>query len=76
MPIYEYQCEKCGGNFEALVRGGESPECPSCGAKELKKLLSAPAAPHAGAQPDACPAKNACDLSSCCGGGCNLRAWE
>lgn len=42
MPIYEYVCNKCQKPFEALVRGGETPECPFCGSKQLSKQLSIP----------------------------------
>ena len=40
MPIYEYACGDCGNEFEALVRSGTTPECPSCHSKKLDKLLS------------------------------------
>lgn len=40
MPIYEYQCEKCG-TFEATQRITERPlsRCPTCRGK-VKKLIS------------------------------------
>src|ERR1043165_7952114 len=40
MPIYEYQCEKCG-TFEATQRITDKPlaKCPTCKAK-VKKLIS------------------------------------
>jgi putative FmdB family regulatory protein len=40
MPIYEYQCEKCG-TFEATQRITEKPlgKCPTCKGK-VKKLIS------------------------------------
>ena len=43
MPIYEYQCESCNSTFEKLVFKGddETIECPDCGAKQAKRLLSA-----------------------------------
>jgi putative FmdB family regulatory protein len=41
MPLFEYQCKRCGTNFEALVRPGDpSPSCPECHSEELEKLLS------------------------------------
>lgn len=44
MPIFEYACQKCGTEFEALVRpNGDAPACPSCQGTELEKLLSIPA---------------------------------
>lgn len=42
MPIYDYQCEKCGARFEALVGAGETPACPDCGSKKLERELSTP----------------------------------
>ncbi len=41
MPIYEYECAKCGGRVEALVRNeGDIPKkCVKCGGK-LNKALS------------------------------------
>lgn len=44
MPIYEYECLKCGKRTEVLQRMDEAPlaACPECGG-EVKKLLSAPA---------------------------------
>ena len=40
MPIYEYQCEKCG-TFEMTQKITESPlrKCPTCKSK-VKKLIS------------------------------------
>lgn len=54
MPIYEYVCEKCGGNFEKLQKAGnpEAPSCPECGALEVGKKLSSFAA--GGASSDSC----------------------
>lgn len=44
MPIYEYECEECGRQTEALQRVDDDPlsECPHCGGP-LRKLISAPA---------------------------------
>ena len=43
MPIYEYACRSCGYEFETLQKISEAPlvDCPSCGAAELKKKVSA-----------------------------------
>jgi putative FmdB family regulatory protein len=45
MPIYEYQCEKCEGTFEAIQKFSDDPltECRLCGDGAVRKLLSAPA---------------------------------
>jgi putative FmdB family regulatory protein len=44
MPIYEYQCDKCGHHLEALQKLSDKPlrECPECGKHSLKRLMSAP----------------------------------
>jgi putative FmdB family regulatory protein len=55
MPIYGYECKKCGAAFQTLVRAGETPECPSCGAVELEQQLSLIASPAKGGE-DAAPA--------------------
>ncbi len=43
MPIYEYRCEDCGHELEALQKVSDEPllECPQCGQPALKKLISA-----------------------------------
>ncbi len=50
MPIYGYECKKCGSTFQTLVRSGETPECPSCGAVELEQQLSLIASPAKGGE--------------------------
>ena len=40
MPIYEYQCQECGEEFERLIRSFEKIECPECGSEKVRKLLS------------------------------------
>ncbi len=43
MPIYEYRCEHCGHEMEALQKISDAPlvDCPACGQASLKKLISA-----------------------------------
>ena len=43
MPLYEYQCARCG-RFEVIQRFADAAltTCPTCGG-EVQKLLSAPA---------------------------------
>lgn len=43
MPIYEYQCQACGHEYEALQKIGAEPltTCPVCSKSELKKRISA-----------------------------------
>ena len=45
MPIYGYDCNKCGHEFETLVRSSETPSCPSCESTDLTRQLSLIAAP-------------------------------
>lgn len=40
MPIYEYQCQDCGKNFEYLVIGKPDPECTACHSKKVCRLMS------------------------------------
>jgi putative FmdB family regulatory protein len=40
MPIFEYRCTGCAAEFEKLVRGSETPACPSCHSQALEKKLS------------------------------------
>ena len=42
MPIYEYQCNACGFEFETIQKISEDPlkDCPECGELELRKLIS------------------------------------
>lgn len=44
MPLYEYQCQKCGHRFERIQRFSDPlvKKCPDCGGK-VEQLLSAPA---------------------------------
>lgn len=43
MPTYEYECQACGHNMEAVQRITESPliECPACQKPRLQRLISA-----------------------------------
>jgi putative FmdB family regulatory protein len=44
MPLYEYQCKKCGHRFERIQRFSDPlvKRCPQCGGK-VEQVLSAPA---------------------------------
>lgn len=44
MPLYEYECEKCGKHFEKIERmqGPHLKKCPSCGGR-VEQLISPPA---------------------------------
>lgn len=43
MPIFEYECTKCGRRTEVIQRHDDPPpaKCPHCGGR-LRKLFSAP----------------------------------
>ena len=45
MPIYEYQCQDCDKQLEALQKISDAPllDCPQCGKPALKKKVSAAA---------------------------------
>lgn len=44
MPIYEYQCQACGYQFDKLQKISDAAlkDCPKCGQPSLQKLISAP----------------------------------
>ena len=67
MPIYEYVCMRCESHFEELVRNGEEPDCPDCGATNVKRQLSVFAA-HGSSEPQ--PTFRPSAGGGCCGGSC------
>jgi putative FmdB family regulatory protein len=44
MPLYEYQCKKCGHRFEKIQKFSDQPvkRCPECGGA-VEQVISAPA---------------------------------
>jgi putative FmdB family regulatory protein len=51
MPLYEYECQKCGKRFElrrAIEESDAQIECPGCGAKHPTRLFSSFAAGPSG----------------------------
>lgn len=42
MPLYEYECQKCGRRFESLVPAGREKDvaCVECGAADVRKMIS------------------------------------
>jgi putative FmdB family regulatory protein len=44
MPLYEYQCKKCGHRFEKIQKFSDKPikKCPECGGS-VEQVVSAPA---------------------------------
>lgn len=45
MPLYEFQCPKCGHRFERIQKFSDRDpkKCPKCGAGKIERLLAAPA---------------------------------
>ncbi len=45
MPLYEYQCGKCGKRFAVTQRisehTGRPPACPKCRSRSTRQLLAA-----------------------------------
>lgn len=43
MPIYEYECPKCGHKFElrrSIAESDEEARCPRCGEERAKRAIS------------------------------------
>jgi putative FmdB family regulatory protein len=44
MPLYEYECDACGGRFEVIQKFSEvSTDCRRCGKGPVRRLVAAPA---------------------------------
>jgi putative FmdB family regulatory protein len=65
VPIYEYVCMECESHFEELVRNGHDPDCPDCGAANVRKQFSVFAAHGTGQQQPSFGGGG-----GCCGGSC------
>jgi putative FmdB family regulatory protein len=59
MPIFEYICQDCRHEFEALVFGRDKARCPKCESRKLSPQLSVFAVSANGGTP-AAPASGAC----------------
>ncbi len=57
MPIYEYACEACGKIFEEFeptaVTVKKEKECPACGSKETRRVVSSFSSSGSSVQPAA-----------------------
>ncbi len=45
MPIYAFECDACGHEFDRLqkIADPDPTECPACGATQVRRQLTAPA---------------------------------
>jgi len=62
MPIFEYICQECQHEFEAIVFGKDKAACPKCQSKKLAPQLSVFAV---SAKSRAAPSTSAGPCSSC-----------
>ena len=44
MPLFDFECDECGTQFEELAAVGETPACPNCGSERVERRWS-PVAP-------------------------------
>ncbi|MFH1134739.1 MAG: zinc ribbon domain-containing protein [Pseudomonadota bacterium] len=71
MPIYEFRCLNCNDFFELLfVSSDDSKEmkCPTCGAEELEKVMSASSftiASRVASAPKTTATQKTCGSGSC-----------
>jgi putative FmdB family regulatory protein len=74
MPIFEYQCTKCGCRYEVLHLGAEKVSdvvCPDCKATTYRRLISAPSVLMGSHGSMQCSPDNCDNPSGCCGGACS-----
>lgn len=70
MPIFEYNCQDCGTDFEKLVRGSStSVVCPNCGHDHLTTRYSTFAAHNAASTGATAPSTD-CGAGACGSGMC------
>lgn len=69
MPLYEFNCRKCGTGFEELVSLAElemePPHCPACGSAKVERGFSTFNTSSASSRPAVGP----CGGSGVCGAG-------
>ena len=68
MPIYEYRCKSCEGEFEKYVPGASTQvACPACASEQVMRKLSVFGLKTAGALQSSAMSGGG---GGCCGGGC------
>jgi putative FmdB family regulatory protein len=67
MPIFEYICQKCNHQFEALIYGDQKAECPKCHARKLAQQLSVFAVSTKGPSPSSSRPAGPCGSCGSCG---------
>ena len=70
MPIYEFQCDDCGTDFEELYRSIKErrrPHCAECGSKNVHKKFSTFATGGSSGDGDSAGGCGTCTRSSCAG---------
>jgi putative FmdB family regulatory protein len=60
MPIFEYVCQQCNHQFEAIVLGTQKAACPKCESKRLSQQLSSFAVGGEKSREPAGPSGGAC----------------
>jgi putative FmdB family regulatory protein len=61
MPIYEFQCRKCGDTFEQLMFPSDPDDiavCPTCGENDTCKLMSSFSCSSSGSGPEGASASS------------------
>ena len=78
MPIYEYECEACGGSYEQMRRMAEADhelECPSCKSQQVNRRLSSFATTtgtSTSGRAERAPSGGPCGMGACGAGGCGF----
>ena len=77
MPIYEYECKKCGNQFEkmeSITSEHRSAECPKCKAEAERKVSVTSYHLTGSGFFNTDKSAPACPTGSCCAGGsCGLK---
>jgi putative FmdB family regulatory protein len=78
MPIFEYVCNKCGKEFEKLMRSGLPVACPQSASNDVNKKISlfAVASDSTGQTPACGDACEGYERGSCGSGMCSGHAHD